>query len=91
MELGLRDMQNVKILNSHFGIHKFTQYQTTRQLQSIRDYIIISQTSIMNIQDIQEYGSIECGTEHHFLKMMLYLTYMRVSNHQEQKRNNNKT
>ena len=54
--------------------------QTTRQLASIVDNVIIKQHTHFKPQDVREYRAAECGSDHFLVIAKLYLPYRKMRN-----------
>jgi len=57
----------------HRNVHRYTWTQTTRQLASIIDYVIIKQHIHFKPQVVRVYRLAECGSEHFLVIAKLYL------------------
>ena len=68
----------LKIANGwfeHKNIHRYTWTQSTRQLQSIIDYIIIRQKTRFKVMDVRVKRGFECGSDHHLVTAKIYFPY----------------
>ena len=66
----------LRIMNGFFqhrNVHRYTWTQTTRQLASIIDYVIIKQHTHIKPQDVRVYRGAECGSDHFLVIVKLYL------------------
>ncbi|KAL3287067.1 hypothetical protein HHI36_001556 [Cryptolaemus montrouzieri] len=54
------------------NIHKYTWIHTTRNLESIIDYIVGRRRSLQRVDDVRVYRGAECGSDHHFIKAKIY-------------------
>jgi len=64
----------------HRNVHRYTWTQTTRQLKSIIDYVIIKQHTHFHPQDVRVYRGAECGLDHYLIIAKIYLPYRKMRN-----------
>ena len=72
-----------RIMNGFFqhrNVHTYTWTQTTRQLKSIIDYVIINQHTHFKPQDVRVYRGAECGSDHYLVTAKIYLPYRKMRN-----------
>jgi len=73
----------LRIMNGFFqnrNVHRYTWTQTTRELASIIDYVIIKQHTHFKPQDVRVYRGPECGSDHFLVIAKLYLPYRKMRN-----------
>ena len=69
---------------SHRDIHKYTWVQHTRNLRSIIDYLIVRQTSNLNVNDVRVHKGVTCGSDHYLVKGIIHFP-MNKGNHRNPK------
>lgn len=83
---GICESYDLRVLNGfykHKDIHKYTWHQSTRQLRSIIDYIIVKQKTSLKISDTRVYRGAECGSDHFLLKAIVYFSRIDTNNQTE--------
>ena len=56
-------------------IHQYTWHQDTKELRSIRDYIIARQNSGLKFQDVRVFRGMTVGSDHYLLNAKILFLY----------------
>ncbi|XP_044762230.1 craniofacial development protein 2-like [Coccinella septempunctata] len=79
----LCESHGLKITNGfykHKEIHTYTWVQTTRNLRSIIDYVIVKQSTALQINDVRVYTGVTCGSDHYLVKSRILFPFGPLKN-----------